>query len=1024
MTGAELHYPVGELMRAARLEVAAELRSDGGKGPKASLREGRRMSGAGERNAYEFQCKRWPDALNGKPLLIRASRSRGSWAPAEVVPLSEQKIQVVTEADLGPNPVQAQVRVDDSATWRVLAERLATVGEENHPVRLESAGWMIGRGSPKVASEAHPGHWVANWPSLKLNSRQRQAVEQALASEITFLWGPPGTGKTDVIAHIVEGSCRQGLNVLFLAPTKVAVDQALERICDLLAGENGFGVGLVQRAGEIDVESLRDRYGEYVEPERIAARLSAQLQSQLTEWNATLAAVRAGIALYDRIRGLEEDLAAARTAYEKAGKAAQSAQQTCGAAQTAAGQLALRIQDMGQSTGWRAERKQAKLDDALSEFQAANRRASEAKNAETTARSVQNRALADITRMRADITQLTPGLTGLPTRPDLAKQADALPQSIDAAEAELRRITGAVRANCRVLGTTVAKAVQARSLLQRTDVVVIDEAGMVDLPSAWYVAGLAGKRVVVAGDFRQLPAITKAADDKAATRDDQAHARRWSATDAFRAAGLVSPAGTVLQHPRLVALNTQYRMRPSICALVNAVAYPDAPLVTGRDDESRIPFNTLVDAPILMIDTSRHRVPGPSHLSNPVHTAVVHELVRGLQYDGVLPGRKWQNVPPGERATDRLAVVTPYNDQVKALGRTLAERFGAEHEGLVATVHRFQGSQRPVVVLDTVAGSGDLLGRFYGETGLDSQTCRLLNVALSRAQDHLVVIADVEFLRQKLPARSEALVMLDHVEAHAQTLSVDQLIPIRSAADLAKLPQEELTRPAFFPADQVDRAVRWDIERAVTRIDIYTFLLSPTRVRQWAKLFAARVAAGVEIVIHTRAPLEQRDQSGAERHQSLVDQLKSRGCTVTYRERMHEKVFIVDDTVLWHGSLNLLAAVGPTDLMMRLEDPDACAQARKVMDQARMERPVYQPQSQSRTAARAGRSGVRNPGKEEGAEVGAVVWGRLYLNIPFRHKDEAKQQLNARWDGDNELWYVDAGSVSRDKVERWLRPKR
>jgi hypothetical protein len=56
--------------------------------------------------------------------------------------------------------------------------------------------------------------------------------------------------------------------------------------------------------------------------------------------------------------------------------------------------------------------------------------------------------------------------------------------------------------------------------------------------------------------------------------------------------------------------------------------------------------------------------------------------------------------------------------------------------------------------------------------------------------------------------------MLDHLETHAQTISVDQLVPIRMAADLAALPNEEPSRPAFFPADQVDRAVRWDIERA------------------------------------------------------------------------------------------------------------------------------------------------------------------------------------------------------------------
>ncbi|MFF4575362.1 AAA domain-containing protein [Streptomyces sp. NPDC001410] len=68
-----------------------------------------------------------------------------------------------------------------------------------------------------------------------------------------------------------------------------------------------------------------------------------------------------------------------------------------------------------------------------------------------------------------------------------------------------------------MLGATVTKAVQSRKLLDRIDVVVVDEAGMVDLPSAWYVAGLAGKRLVVAGDFRQLPAVTKGDGDRKAT---------------------------------------------------------------------------------------------------------------------------------------------------------------------------------------------------------------------------------------------------------------------------------------------------------------------------------------------------------------------------------------------------------------------------------------------------------------------------------------------------------------------------
>jgi hypothetical protein len=53
MTGPGRRSPVSELLKAARLEVAAELRSDGGNGPKASLNMGRRLSAAGEEHTYD-----------------------------------------------------------------------------------------------------------------------------------------------------------------------------------------------------------------------------------------------------------------------------------------------------------------------------------------------------------------------------------------------------------------------------------------------------------------------------------------------------------------------------------------------------------------------------------------------------------------------------------------------------------------------------------------------------------------------------------------------------------------------------------------------------------------------------------------------------------------------------------------------------------------------------------------------------------------------------------------------------------
>ncbi|MFF4575363.1 hypothetical protein [Streptomyces sp. NPDC001410] len=61
------------------------------------------------------------------------------------------------------------------------------------------------------------------------------------------------------------------------------------------------------------------------------------------------------------------------------------------------------------------------------------------------------------------------------------------------------------------------------------------------------------------------------------------------------------------------------------------MAYPDAPLKTGHGDDSRIPFNGLVDAPVILVDTSHQRIPGRDHQTNTVHEAAVPEPDRGLQ---------------------------------------------------------------------------------------------------------------------------------------------------------------------------------------------------------------------------------------------------------------------------------------------------------------------------------------------------------------------------------------------------------
>jgi hypothetical protein len=68
-------------------------------------------------------------------------------------------------------------------------------------------------------------------PDSKLNEEQLECVRKSLVlKDLLLLWGPPGTGKTTVIAEITSQYCRLGHRVLISSQANLAVDQALDRL--------------------------------------------------------------------------------------------------------------------------------------------------------------------------------------------------------------------------------------------------------------------------------------------------------------------------------------------------------------------------------------------------------------------------------------------------------------------------------------------------------------------------------------------------------------------------------------------------------------------------------------------------------------------------------------------------------------------------------------------------------------------------------------------------------------------------
>jgi superfamily I DNA and/or RNA helicase len=79
-------------------------------------------------------------------------------------------------------------------------------------------------------------------PDSRLNEEQEQAVKGALgAPELFLIWGPPGTGKTEVIQEIAKQEALLGHKTLISSQSNLAVDNALARL-DGLPGVYPFRI--------------------------------------------------------------------------------------------------------------------------------------------------------------------------------------------------------------------------------------------------------------------------------------------------------------------------------------------------------------------------------------------------------------------------------------------------------------------------------------------------------------------------------------------------------------------------------------------------------------------------------------------------------------------------------------------------------------------------------------------------------------------------------------------------------------
>jgi hypothetical protein len=493
-------------------------------------------------------------------------------------------------------------------------------------------------------------------------------------------------------------------------------------------------------------------------------------------------------------------------------------------------------------------------------------------------------------------------------REALVAERSPLREELTKVQAQLDDIERSLLANAKVIGTTVTRSYLSAKDLGAFDTVILDEASMVLLPALYLAAGLAKQRVVICGDFNQLPPIVQT--DQQAIFDELGN-------DVFRASGVTKACRAGTADPRVVMLDVQHRMVQPVCdVMAQAMPYPG--LRTHPDANHRRgnrPPPAPYDGPLTVVDSSRLWPFESRNLLgsrfNLMHTLLVRNLCWHLAEAGFVENK------------GSLGVCTPYAAQAKLISEILHDE-GLGERITASTVHRYQGAERRMMILDVPEsiGSGFNIGRFIQADHVDDDGAKLLNVAVSRTQEHLVILANLTYLDAKLPSLAKLRFYLHEMQRRGRVVDAQEVLNLRPIS-------EDLRRygggteidwdddsAGVFRQEGFDRLFQQDVARAKKSVAIFSGFVTPQRVGAYGDLFRRKIEEGVVIRCVTRPPANNGTMDPEESRRAL-DALEGVGVVLDTRWVIHEKVVIIDDETVWFGSLNPLSHTSRTDELMQ-----------------------------------------------------------------------------------------------------------
>lgn len=578
---------------------------------------------------------------------------------------------------------------DGTAARPDLREKIQEPGEVDAPVR----------------------HHVKEW-SGTLDTGKRDAVETALGmSDVLLVEGPPGTGKTDLIAEIVVQSLRErpDSRILIVSQTHVAVDNALVRL------ERAGITGIVRLGNPDDPRVdrsvhhmlLNQKMTKWAEgirrnAQRYLERTAGEVGLDVRHLSAALVLKQLAQVVrdHDAVKEEIDRRIGERGTTSKLATSLELVEEDSG--------LQERVDELDTRYSQLYDEAESLLSGDLTLGPTLTESDALAAAAALLGTSASSRRLLAMVELQAEWLQRT---------------------STDHRLAEAFLGTAQV-----VAGTCVGFVGQAAVRNLEIDLCILDEASKATATEA-LVPLSRSRRAILVGDTNQLPP-----QEEELLRSKDILTEHGIGEELVRETLFKWFADRLPSHSKF-RLRDQYRMIRPIGDLVSHCFYGgelNSPKADGLDGYDKL------GKPVLWLDTSRDgdrredRGRGGISYANRAEARIIFQRLTTLN-NAVERGYLHAPVPDGNL---EVLLIAPYRQQVAELQRRLSSISFKRLNVDVLSVDAVQGRQCDVAMFSVTRSNANLSIGFLGQ-----EHWRRINVAVSRARYGLTIVGDADFCR-------------------------------------------------------------------------------------------------------------------------------------------------------------------------------------------------------------------------------------------------------------------------------------